>query len=191
MQWELLQGFARKKGIESYLCSSDKDLCQLVDDKSFIVHTHKNNLIFGKEQIIEKYGITPRQFIDYLAIVGDSQITFLNKRIWAKNCIYSFTRIDTLQKLLDNAHTLSNKKRAKKIEEERNNAEISYKLATIDVDLDIPTDFSFYENKKPDIPSLKSFYEKMEFNSLLKEIETKTSSTHLVKAPKGIYTLIK
>ena len=64
--------WAEKQGIKVFLCSSDKDLCQLVDDKVFMIQPHKENLLIDRQKVQEIYGITPEQMIDYLAIVGDA-----------------------------------------------------------------------------------------------------------------------
>jgi DNA polymerase-1 len=56
--------WAKKEGLTSYLCSTDKDLCQLVDEQTFILHTNKENVLLKEKDVFEKYGILPHQFID-------------------------------------------------------------------------------------------------------------------------------
>ncbi|MCH9617203.1 MAG: DNA polymerase I [Chlamydiia bacterium] len=179
--------FAAKKGIASYLCSSDKDLCQLVNENTFIVHTHRENAILGKEAVKEKYAISPDQFIDYLAIVGDSSDNIPGiKGMGPKTAAKLLNEYGTLHKLLESAHLLKNKKQAEKIAEESGNAQMSYKLATIDTDLDIPGDLSFYTKADDDTSMLRAFYEKMEFKTLLKELGSKVKED----AEDVCYTLI-
>ncbi len=62
--------WAERKGSEVFLCTSDKDMCQLVSDKVFILNTHKENLLLGPREVESQYGITPHQMVDYLAIMG-------------------------------------------------------------------------------------------------------------------------
>jgi DNA polymerase-1 len=163
--------FAGAAGVASYLCSSDKDLCQLIDETTFVVHTHKENAILGKEAVVEKYAISPDQFIDYLAIVGDSADNIPGiKGMGPKTAATLLNEYGTLHQLLANAHLLKNKKQAEKIAAESGNAEMSYKLATIDTNLDIPKDLTFYEIDMPDTAILRGFYEEMEFKTLLKEL---------------------
>lgn len=57
---------------EAYICSSDKDLFQLVGDKICIVNTNKDNLIYRSNEVKEHFGVWPSQIGDYLALVGDS-----------------------------------------------------------------------------------------------------------------------
>ncbi len=175
---------AKKNNIHSYLCSSDKDLCQLVDETTFILYTNKENLVFKHVDVVNKYGISANQFIDYLAIVGDASDNIPGiKGLGPKTAAKLLQEFGTLENLLQNAHTLANKKLAEKISKERENAEISFKLAKIDTNLDIPQNLSFYENKTPDVETIRVYYEKMEFASFIKD-------TPVQKTSKSTYTLI-
>lgn len=183
--------FAKKKGIESYLCSSDKDLCQLVDDKTFILQTHKDNLVIDEKAVIEKYGINPDQFIDYLAIVGDSSDNIPGiKGFGPKTATNLLQKFGSLNELLSKTDELTNKKQAEKILSEQENAEISFKLATIDVDVDVPQNLDFYISQEGDIEALRSFYEKMEFKTFLRDLNAPAPPSDGKSTPKGHYTLI-
>jgi DNA polymerase-1 len=62
---------AQKENYEVYIVSGDKDFCQLVNDKVFLYDTMKE-MIYDEAQVKEKHGVTPAQFIDFLAITGDT-----------------------------------------------------------------------------------------------------------------------
>ena len=64
--------WAKEQGVSSYLCTSDKDLCQLVNGKIQILNTFKENLILGPAEVEAQFGVRPDQIIDYLAITGDA-----------------------------------------------------------------------------------------------------------------------
>nr|MCH9812306.1 DNA polymerase I [bacterium] len=162
---------ATSKGVDAYLCSSDKDLCQLVDAHTFLVHTHKDNAILGQKEVEEKYSITPNQFIDYLAIVGDSSDNIPGiAGMGPKTAAKLLNEHGTLKELIECAASLKNKKQGEKILNEAANAEMSYLLATIQTDLDIPEEISFYQKAEGSDKALRAFYEKMEFRTLLKEL---------------------
>lgn len=64
-----------KLGFETLLVTGDKDACQLATELTKIVTTKKgisDVVIFGPDEVMEKYGVTPTQFIDYLGLMGDS-----------------------------------------------------------------------------------------------------------------------
>ncbi len=64
--------WAEEKAEGVFLCSSDKDLCQLITDKIRIINPHKDNLMIDRLKVKELFGVYPEQMIDYLAIVGDA-----------------------------------------------------------------------------------------------------------------------
>lgn len=64
--------WAAHKGTEIFLCTSDKDLCQLISDKIFVINPYKENLLIDKKTTKELFGVYPEQMVDYLALVGDA-----------------------------------------------------------------------------------------------------------------------
>jgi DNA polymerase-1 len=184
--------WAKKEGLTSYLCSTDKDLCQLVDEQTFILHTNKENVLLKEKDVFEKYGILPHQFIDYLAIVGDASDNIPGiKSLGPKTATKLLTEFGSLKKIIENAPFFPNKKLGEKIVAERSFAEISYSLATIQIHLDIPQNLSFYQSHTPDSVLLENFYTQMEFSSLYKKTPQKAlEKTHILiddqRALKGV-----
>lgn len=64
--------FAKKEGIHVRIVSHDKDLYQLIDDGRVVLVDAIKNTIIDEDYCIKKYGIHPRQFVDYQALIGDS-----------------------------------------------------------------------------------------------------------------------
>ena len=60
-----------KKHYEIVYVTSDKDYCQLIEAGSSMYDPMKDNLL-DSEAVYKKYGVQPQQFIDYLALMGDS-----------------------------------------------------------------------------------------------------------------------
>src|SRR5262245_24291436 len=58
-------------GLRIVICSSDKDLMQLCDDRIQLLDTMKNRML-GPAEVQEKFGVPPRQVGDVLALMGDS-----------------------------------------------------------------------------------------------------------------------
>lgn len=54
-----------------YICTQDKDLFQLLDEQTRCIYLPKQYEILDAEAVKAKYGVTPTQFADYQAIVGD------------------------------------------------------------------------------------------------------------------------
>ena len=51
--------WAEKKKAKVFLCSSDKDLMQLVNDQIFLLQLHKDNLLIDATNVNELFGVTP------------------------------------------------------------------------------------------------------------------------------------
>ena len=62
-----ITNWATTQDLECFICTSDKDLCQLVSENVFVVHAHKDNLIVDSDKVQELFGVTPSQIVDYLA----------------------------------------------------------------------------------------------------------------------------
>ncbi len=64
--------FAKEKDYNVRVVSHDKDLCQLIDDGKIILVDAIKKKSVDEKACFEKYGVTPKQFIDYQSILGDS-----------------------------------------------------------------------------------------------------------------------
>lgn len=59
--------------IESYILTGDRDSLQLITDRTTVVlEKTKEDIYFTPDRFFEEYGITPAQFIDVKALMGDS-----------------------------------------------------------------------------------------------------------------------
>lgn len=164
--------WTEKKGITTYLCSSDKDLCQLVSDKIFVLNIHKENLLMGREQVIEKFGVKPEQMIDLLAMMGDASDNIPGlPGIGPKTAAALLGEFETLENILKNTEQLKGKKR-EIFEEGKDAAILSKQLATIHTGVDFPKEDEFYRLKEPNVEKVKALYQEMHFLTLLKELHT-------------------
>lgn len=62
---------AREEGFQVIVATGDKDLAQIVNDRTRLVDT-MNNKVLDREGVIGKFGVPPEQIIDYLSLIGDS-----------------------------------------------------------------------------------------------------------------------
>lgn len=72
---DLIAGFARetvRHGGEVLVLTSDKDLCQLIDDRIRIVNPSQPDRVFDRNATLAKFGVEPGQLGDWLALTGDS-----------------------------------------------------------------------------------------------------------------------
>lgn len=169
--------WAEKQGTEVYICSTDKDLGQLVNDRTFMLNTRKENQIIGAKEVEEIYGVPPSQIIDLLALTGDASDNVPGVAgIGPKTASALLKQFGSLDELLANTDKIAGDKKRISIVENTNNALLSRKLVTLDLSVEIPNTQDFYEFKSSDIDRLKTFYSGMNFNSLIREMELTAQS---------------
>lgn len=164
--------WAEKQGATVYLCTSDKDLCQLVDEKIFILNTHKENLVLGEKEVEENFGVGPKQMIDLLAITGDASDNIPGlPGFGPKTAAALLKQFGTLDAILQNPAAVAGQKKQDTIRQEGSKAVLSRKLVTIDTSVNFPHDVHFFALKSPQNAPLKDFFSSMNFNSLIREFE--------------------
>lgn len=166
-----LAKWSKQHNIKVYLCTSDKDMAQCVDDGVQILNTHKENLILGPKEVQEQYGVRPDQVIDWLAIMGDSSDNVPGiPGFGPKKATTLLEKFGSLEEIYNHLDELKSQKERQTLVDNRESAEISKQLATIDTDVPVPEDPSFYTRRPVDLPHLKQFYTEMNFHSLIKEL---------------------
>ncbi|GIW65006.1 MAG: hypothetical protein KatS3mg092_0939 [Patescibacteria group bacterium] len=165
--------FKNNQDYKIIIVSGDKDIFQLVNDKTFVatpIAGLSTVKIYNETEIKQKLDILPSQVVDYKALVGDPSDNYPGAKgigpINAAKLIQKFGSIDNIYKNLD-------KIESEKIKNilicEKENVYLSKKLATIIKDAPIEIDINKLKfngfNKK-----LKDFLEKYEIFSLVKRI---------------------
>ncbi len=183
--------WAEQKGVDVFLCSSDKDLCQLVSDKIFIINPHKDNLLIDRGKVKELFGVYPEQMIDYLAIVGDASDNIPGlSGFGPKTAASLLSQFGSLHAILADPDKVSGKKREVLIEG-KEIALLSQKLATIHTEVDFPKKLEFFQLKEPELGKIREFYHEEHFMSLLKEMSVpETPVSPKEEAVEITYTLI-
>ncbi|EKO3486694.1 DNA polymerase I [Vibrio fluvialis] len=167
---------ASQAGIPVLISTGDKDMAQLVDDNITLINT-MTNVVMDREGVIEKFGIPPELIIDYLALmgdkvdnipgvpgVGDKTATALLQGVGGLTALY-----DNLDKIADLGFRGS-KTMAKKLEDNRANAELSYELATIKLDVELDCTPETLLKATPDRDALIELYGQLAFKSWLTEL---------------------
>lgn len=133
-------------GMRSLVSTGDKDMAQLVDEHVTLINTMTNTLM-DVAGVHEKFGVGPELIIDYLALKGDKVDNIPGvPGVGDKTAVGLLNGIGGISKIYDNLDQIANlefrgaKTMAKKMIEHEANARLSYKLATIAIDL--PLDYS-------------------------------------------------
>ncbi len=160
-----LSHFARKNNCDVVIVSGDKDFSQLVDDHIKLLDTMKSHL-YDSHEIKEKWGVTPEQFIDYLALVGDASdnipgVDGIGLK-GAQKLISEYGSLDGVYKNIENIKgSLKDKLIAGK-----ENAYTSQKLVTIVTDLDLKIEMKNLERTEINYDELKNLIKELNFKNL-------------------------
>ena len=165
--------WATRLGADVRICSSDKDLMQLVTPKIHLLQTFKENLIVDEKKVEELFGVAPCQMLDLLAIMGDASDNIPGlEGFGPKTAAQLLQEFGTLDELLKHPEKVKGEKKQKTLREDKNTALLSRELATLDTTIDVPHVKQFYKLKPVDREGLIAFYHSMKFNSLLKDMGT-------------------
>ncbi len=163
--------WAEKQGAKVFICSSDKDLMQLVNDQIYIIHAHKDNLLVDAKKVEELFGVRPDQMLDLLAIMGDSSDNIPGlEGFGPKTASSLLQQFGTLDAILEHPEKVKGEKKQETLKKDREIALMSRELATLQTHIEISHEASFYELTPPDTQKLTELYHEMNFNTLLRDL---------------------
>ena len=170
--------WAAANGITVYLCTSDKDMCQIVSDKILILNTNKDNQLIDSQEVEKIHGVPPEKMIDYLSIVGDSSDNIPGlPGFGPKTAAELLKNFGSLDYILQHPNEIPGAKKQETIKQEAQKALISRQLVTLDSEIPFPKETDFFQIKHPKRKELKEFYASMNFNSLIRELEEALAGT--------------
>jgi DNA polymerase-1 len=168
---------AAAQGRDVLISTGDKDMAQLVTPKVTLINT-MNNSVLGPEEVCTKYGIPPELMIDFLALMGDSSdnipgVPGVGEKT-AQALLQGLGGLDAIYSQLDSVSQLSfrgSKTMAAKLEENKEVAYLSYKLATIKTDVELELDVDALAVQPPDTAVLHELFSRYEFKRWLADLE--------------------
>jgi DNA polymerase-1 len=161
---------AAKAGKSVLISTGDKDMAQLVDGSITLVNTMTNSVL-DRAGVKAKFDVFPEQIIDYLSLVGDSSDNIPGiEKVGPKTAAKWLSQYETLDNLVANAAQISGKV-GENLRAGLTNLELSRKLATIHVDLDLPLAHDQLTPTSPDTAKLRELYIRYELRTLLKQLD--------------------
>lgn len=162
------------------IISSDKDLLQLISKEVEVKLLKTKGFIrFDEKTFKDTYGTTPIHMIDLKALMGDASDHIQGvKGIGEKTAINLLTKYQSLDNVYEHLNEIGGKTK-EKLEQGKDDAYISYDLATIYKEVPIPFSLDDCIYKGMNIKDYKDILEELEFKSLLKKInfESKEQQT--------------
>ena len=168
---------ATEAGRDAVISTGDKDMAQLVNEHITLVNTMKDETL-DVEGVKQKFGLPPELIIDYLALMGDKVDNIPGvPGVGGKTALGLLQGmgggLDTIYADLEKVKTLDfrgAKTLPKKLEEHRDQAYLSYQLATIKTDCELPVGLDDLDIAHPNREALKHWYAELEFKAWLSEL---------------------
>ncbi|WP_416261293.1 DNA polymerase I [Gibbsiella quercinecans] len=169
---------AEQAGHAVLISTGDKDMAQLVTPNITLINT-MNNTVLGPQEVCDKYGIPPELIIDFLALMGDSSdnipgVPGIGEKT-AQALLQGLGGLDTLYANLGDIAGLSfrgAKTMAAKLEQNKELAYLSYKLATIKTDVELELSCAQLEVAQMDVDQLHQLFKRYEFKRWLADVES-------------------
>ena len=100
---------AEKKNIKTLIATGDKDMAQLVTENIHLIDTMKD-IRMGPREVLEKFGILPERFIDYLTLAGDTSDNIPGvEKVGPKTAIKWINEYGSLEGVIQNADQIKGK----------------------------------------------------------------------------------
>ncbi len=161
---------AEEQGMQVLVSTGDKDLAQLVSDKTTLINT-MNDTRMDRDAVKEKFDVYPEQIVDYLALVGDSSDNIPGvPRVGPKTAAKWLNEYDTADGIVENGEVI----KGKIGESLRGNVEslrLSQELATIRKDVQLDVRIDDLTTSDGDTDALRSLYGHYELRSLLRQLD--------------------
>jgi DNA polymerase I len=173
---------AAAAGTSTIISTGDKDLAQLVDEHVTLVNTMDNTTL-DRERVIQKFGVTPEQIIDYLALVGDSIDNIPGiSGVGPKTAVKWLQQYGDVETLKAKAGEVSGKI-GERLREGLSTLDLSKQLATIRCDVELPLTIDELALKPQDADRLGALFERLEFTRLLRRVREGGESPPTNEAP--------
>jgi 5'-3' exonuclease len=169
---DILASAAVRGAAEGYrvvLVSGDKDLLQLVGDAIVVRDTMKGKT-WGPAAVAERYGVSPGQFPDLLALMGDSIDNIPGiPGVGDKTARDLLQRFGSVEALLERGAEIASPKLREAVRAHAERVQLSKRLATIRTDLPLPWGAGEFRRTAPDVPALLALFRELEFTRLAEQ----------------------
>jgi DNA polymerase I len=180
---------AEKAGFKVYMMTPDKDYGQLVSNDVFMYKPARSGNdaeVWGEKEVCENWNIKrPEQVIDILGLQGDSVDNIPGvPGIGPKTAAILLEKYDNLENILAHTHELKGKQKDS-LEQFAEQAILSKKLATIDLDVPVEFDEEALKVSPVNVEFLTEIFKELEFRSIATQILGTTQSSSKPTMPSG------
>ena len=163
---------ANEENISVTISTGDKDLAQLVNNKTALVNTMTNEYL-DIEGVKSKFGVEPDLIIDYLTIIGDKADNIPGvEKVGPKTALKWLNEFNSLDNIIKNSEKISGAV-GENLKSALDWLPIAKDLISIRSELDIEVSWDQFKKSPEDKNALKKMYQEFNFSSWLKNIDSK------------------
>ena len=165
---------AEKEGGECVISTGDRDSFQLITDKVTVrLASNKEDIIYTPAKISEVYGVTPREMLEVKTLMGDSSDNIPGvPGVGEKTALGLIQKYHTVDYIYQNLDTIEVTKGVRtKLENGRESAELSRKLAEITLEAPVPLEMDNYIRAAGDPAEAAGILAEMEMFGVMKKLE--------------------
>jgi DNA polymerase-1 len=160
---------AEEAGMNCVISTGDKDLAQLVSERTTLVNTMTNSRM-DRAGVEDKFGVTPEQIVDFLALTGDTSDNIPGvEKCGPKTAAKWLGKYQTLDQLMARSEEIGGKI-GEYLRAALEQLPLSRKLTTIRRDLELDIEPGELRRTEFDETALMEALKRYEFNSWLKEL---------------------
>ncbi len=160
---------AQAAGMDVLVSTGDKDLAQIVNEHVTLINT-MSNTVLDRAGVIEKFGVTPEQMIDFLALVGDTSDNVPGvPKCGPKTAAKWLAEYGTLDALIENADAIKGKI-GDNLRASLEQLRLSRQLVTVRQDLELDVGPGDLDLAAPDAARLRELLARLEFRTWLAEL---------------------
>jgi DNA polymerase-1 len=164
---------AESAGMDVFIVTGDKDMCQAVTSRVKLYDTMKEKITEEKD-IIERYGVKPSQFAEIIALMGDASDNIPGAPgIGEKTAMKLLQEFGDLENLISNHEEIKNTRARNAVAGNIENIRLSKDLATLHPDVPLEIQVKDLALKEPDWNTIKEHFRRYEFSSLIKMVPDK------------------
>ncbi|OED36112.1 DNA polymerase I [PVC group bacterium (ex Bugula neritina AB1)] len=152
------------------IITEDKDIFQLVDKNIHIFSVHKNQL-YGTDEVFEKYGIKPNNFVDLLGLAGDKADNIPGiPGVGIKTATRLIQQFGSIESIIESSSKIKTANQRNKVEKYAEQALLSKSLAKLEKNIPGCEDIDSLKIVPPDKNALYKLFLNFDFFSFIKEM---------------------
>lgn len=178
---------AEAQGVDTLIVTGDRDILQVVDDHITVLTSGRffsDTIYYTPESVKAKYGLEPKQLVDYKALLGDKSDNIPGvKGIGEKGAAELLQRYGTLDAIYADIANVMPKRSQAALVAGRADAELSYRLGKIVTDVPMQLDLEACRTRRYDRNRVVALFQELAFRSLANALPPTDGLAEAVETP--------